>query len=86
MSTVGFLKVLSSNNITWNNIDLPAEVKQSIVKELVAVDANSVQVSKDEAPTKLTITFMTSPQCSLCTIAKAVIAAVNAQVISVERI
>lgn len=34
MTTVGFLKVLTSNAITWKNIDLPPHVKDKIVKEL----------------------------------------------------
>jgi hypothetical protein len=80
--SVGFLKVLSSNSITWFNLDLPPEAKKSILKELQHIMVESVQIEsaeKQEKPT-LTITLMTSPSCSLCTVAKAVIAGVSAQV------
>lgn len=71
--------MLSSNNITWFNLDLPSEAKEAILKEIKHIEAESVQIEEKTKPV-LTITLMTSPSCSLCTVAKAVIAGVSAQV------
>lgn len=81
-------QVLTSNKITWNNIDLPANVKEQIVRDLEKVEVSSVHLEGEAEEIvddgKLTITLMTGPQCSLCVVAKAVIAGASAKVIWIE--